>query len=108
MAFGNNYQSNLNFDNYQYRVEINPNVKFAIACYSVRSVLRLLGFRSQTNLKHTPGKQTIQFMIFESNKFVQAKFPPSVKRISNMYVYSEIVELSHVSYSQILIIGFFK
>ena len=59
LAFGINNKSNLNFDIYQYRVEINPNVQFAIACYSERSVLQLLGFGSQTNLKQTPGKRTI-------------------------------------------------
>ena len=31
LAFCNNNKSNLNFDIYQYRVEINPNVKFANA-----------------------------------------------------------------------------
>ena len=106
MAFGNNNKSNLNFDIYQYRVEINPNVKFAIACYSERSVLQLLGFGSQTNVKQTPGKRTIEFMIFEPNTYVQAKFPPSLKRISNMYVYSDIVELSLVGISQVPIMVF--
>ena len=54
LSFGNNNKSNLNFDIYQYLVEINPNVKFAIACYSERSMLQLLGFGSQTNVKQTP------------------------------------------------------
>ena len=107
MVFGNNNKSNLNFDIYQYRVEINPNVKFAIACYSERSVLQQLGFGTQTNVKQTPGKRTIEFMILEPNNYVQAKFPPSLKRISNMYVYSiNIVELSHVGNSQIPIMEF--
>ena len=33
---------NLKMDPYQYRVEINPNVNFAIACYAERSILQLL------------------------------------------------------------------
>ena len=45
-------------------------------------------------------------MIFEYNKYVQAKFPPSLKRISNMYVFLDIVELSNVGNSHILIMGF--
>ena len=96
MAFSNNNTSNLNFDIYQYRVEINPNLKFAIACYSEQSVLQLLGFGSQTNVKQTPGKRTIEFMIFEPNTYLQAKFLLSLKRISIMYVYSDIVKPSHV------------
>ena len=35
---------NLNIDPYQYRVEINPNEHFAIACYTESSILQLLGF----------------------------------------------------------------
>ena len=91
LACGMNNKRNLNIDIYQFRVEINPTVKFAIACYSERSVLQFLGFGSQTNVKQTPRKRTIEFMIFEPNTYVQAKFPPSLKRISNMYVYSNIV-----------------
>ena len=33
---------NLNIDPYQYRVEINSNKQFAIACYAERSILQLL------------------------------------------------------------------
>ena len=106
MAFGNNNKSNLNFDIYQYRVEINPNVKFAIACYSERSVLQLLGLGSQTNVKQTPGNRPIEFMIFEPNTYVQTKFPPSLKRISNMYVCPDIVDRSHLGNSQIPIMRF--
>ena len=36
---------NLNVNSYQYLVEINPNVTFAIACYADRSILKLLGYR---------------------------------------------------------------
>ena len=46
-------------------------------------------------------------MIFEPNTYVQAKFPSSLKRISNMYLYSDIVELAHFGNSQIPIIGLF-
>ena len=37
---------NLSMDLYQYRVEINLNMNFAIACYAERSILKLLGFGS--------------------------------------------------------------
>ena len=39
---------NLKIDSYQYRVEINPNEQFAIACDADRSILQLLGFGSQS------------------------------------------------------------
>ena len=44
-------------------------------------------------------------MVFDANMYVQAKFPPSIQRISNIYVYSNIVELSPVGNSQVLIMG---
>ena len=97
---------NLKLDSYQYRVEINPNEQFAIACYLDRSILQLLGFGSQSIVQKTSGKRTFEFMIFDSNKYIQAKLPPSIKKISNMYVYSDNVELSLVNNSQVQIMGF--
>ena len=97
---------NLKIDSYQYRVEINPNKHFAIGCYAERSILLLLWFGSQSIVQKTLGKQTFEFIIFDSNKYIQAKLPPSIKRISNMYVYSDIVELSPVGNSQVPIMGF--
>ena len=97
---------NLKIDSYQYRAEINPNEQFAIACYADRSILQLLGLRSQSIVQKTQGKRTFEFMLFDSNKYIQTRLPPSIKRISNMYVYSDIVELSPVGNSKVLIIGF--
>ena len=45
-------------------------------------------------------------MIFVQNKFILAELPPLIKRISNMYVYSDIVVLSPISNSQVPIISF--
>ena len=67
---------NLKIDSYQYRVEINPNEQFAIACYADCSILQLLGFGSQSIVQKTPRNQTFELIIFESNKYIQAKLPP--------------------------------
>ena len=40
-----------------------------------------------------------EFMRFDQIKYIQTKLPPSINRISNMYVYSHIVELSLVANS---------
>ena len=45
-------------------------------------------------------------MVFGANMYVQENLPPSIQRISNMYVYSDIVELSPVGNSQVPIMGF--
>ena len=90
----------------QYRVEFTSNVNFAIACYAETSVLQLLGFGLQSSVKEIPGKRSVEFIIFNENKWTQAKLPPSLKRITNMYVYSDIFELSSVNNSQVPIMGF--
>ena len=61
-AFGNTDKSNLNFDNHQCRVKINPNVQFVIVCYSEQSILTLLGFGSQPKVT-TQGQIMIKFDI---------------------------------------------
>ena len=44
-------------------------------------------------------------MVFGANMYVQAIMPPSIQRISNIYVYSEIVKLSPVGNSEVPIMG---
>ena len=105
MVFSNK-NINLRMDQYQYRVEINPNVTFAIACYAEHSILKLLGFGSQSTVIKTPQKRAVEYMVFGANMYVQAKLPSSIQRISNMYVYSNIVELSPVGNSPVPIMGF--
>ena len=92
-------------DPYQYRVEINPNVTFAIASYATHSILKLLGFGSQSTVIEIPQKRAVEYMVFGANMYVQAKLLPSIQRISNMYVYSVIVELAPVGNSQVPIMG---
>ena len=95
-------------DPHQYRVEINPNVNCAIASYAEHSILKLLGFGSQSPVIETSQKRAAEYMVFGANMYVLAKLPQSIKQISNMYVYSDIVELSPVSNSQVPIIGFLQ
>ena len=66
---------NMQIDSNQYRVDINPNEQFAIACYAKRSILQLIAFGSQSIVHKTQGKRTSEFMIFDSNKYIQAKLP---------------------------------
>ena len=87
----NNKIINLKINPYQYRVEINPNVKFAIACNAEHSTLKLLGFKSQSTVIQTPKKRAVKYTVFNLNVSVQAKLPPSIKRMSNMFVYSDNV-----------------
>ena len=91
----------------QNRVEINSNVTFAIACYAEHSILKLLGFGSQSTVIETPQKRAVEYMLFGANMYVKKKLPPSIQRISNMCVYSDIVKLSSVGNSQVPIISFF-
>ena len=94
-------------DPYEYRVEINPNVNFAIACYAERSILKLLRYGSQSTVIETSQKRAVKYMVFGENMYVQAKLFFSIERISNIYVYSDIVELSPVVNSQVRIMSLF-
>ena len=93
-------------DPYQYRVEIKRNVTFAIACYAKHTILKLLGFISQSTVIETPQKRAVENMVFGANMYVQTKLPPSMHRISNIYLYSDIVKLYPVGNSQVPIMGF--
>ena len=75
MVFGNKTIT-LRMDPYQYRVEINPNVNFAIACDADRSILKLLGFGSQSTVIETSQKRAVEYMVFGKNMDVQPKLPP--------------------------------
>ena len=50
MGFDSNKFSSQKINLYQYRVEINPNVIFAIFCFAERSILKLLKFESQSKV----------------------------------------------------------
>ena len=63
---------------YQYRVEINPNVNVAIACYAKRAILKLIGFGSQSTVIETPQKRANEYIVFNANMYVQTKLPPSI------------------------------
>ena len=52
----NNKTINLKIIPYQYRVEKNPNETFMIACYANHSILKLLGFGSQSTTYVVPQK----------------------------------------------------
>ena len=91
----------------EYRVKINSNVAFAIACYAEISVLQLLGFWSQSTQLKIQGKRSVKFMIISQYRTIKADLPPSLEQIINIYVYSDIVELFRVNNSQVHIMGLF-
>ena len=51
---------NLKINQYQYRVEINPNETFMITCYADHSILKLLGFGSQSATFEFPQERTVE------------------------------------------------
>ena len=54
---------NVRMDPYEYRLEINSNVTFAIACYAERSILKLLGFGSHSTVIATSQKRAFEYML---------------------------------------------
>ena len=78
---------NLKIDSDQYRVEINSNKQFAMACYAKHFILQLLSFGSQSIVQKPIVKITFKFMITNSNKYIHTKLFPVINKISNMYVH---------------------
>ena len=50
---------NLKINPYQYHIEINPNVYFAIARYAKSSIFKLLRFKSQSSVIETSQKRNV-------------------------------------------------
>ena len=81
---------NLKIDLCFHRVEINPKT-IAIACNAKRSIIQVFGLGTQFFVQTPLGKQNFKFMIFGFIKYIQAKLFLSINRISNMYMYLDIV-----------------
>ena len=69
-------------------------------------MLQLLGFGSQSPQLEIQRKRSFDFIIITQYRTIQTDLPPSLKQITNMYVYSDIVELSPVGNSQVPSMGF--
>ena len=65
-------------DPYQYQVEINPNVTFAITTYAEHSILKLIGFKSQSTVIDTFQMRAVEYMVFGANMNVHANVPPLI------------------------------
>ena len=69
-------------------------------------MLQLLGLSKQTTTIVTPNKPTVEYIVFEANRPINADLTPQLKRLSSMFVYSDIVELSLVGDTQAASLGF--
>ena len=78
---------------------------YAIVCFSDNSVLQLLGLSKQTHTIATPGKPTVEYIVFEANSPIMSELTPQLKRLTCMFVYSDIVELSLVGDTQAALLG---
>lgn len=80
--------------------------KYAVAAYSDNTILHMLGLSKQTTKIVTPGKPEVEYIIMEANTAVTSELTPHVKRLSNMFVYSDIVDLSLVGDTQAALLGY--
>ena len=79
---------------------------YSIVSFTESSVLQLLGLSKQTTTIVTPGKPTVEYIVFEANRPIRADLTPQNKRLTGMIVYSDIVELSLVGDTQAALLGF--
>ena len=88
------------------KVKFEQDSKYAIATYTDNSVLKILGLSKQTKTIVTPGKPEVEYIILETDHSVTSELTPKLKRLTNMFVYSDIVELSLVGDTQAALLGY--
>ena len=80
--------------------------KFALACYANHSALQQFGLSKQTNTINNAGKPVVEYISFEPMRAVVSELTASIKRLTSMFVYSDIVEHSLVGDSQAALLGY--
>ena len=89
------------------RVRFRQKRKHVIATLTDNSVLHILGLDKQTTRVNVPGKPSVEYMVFDASETVISEQAPQLKRVTSILVYSDIVELSLVGDTQVLLLGFF-
>ena len=67
-------------------------------CFAECSFLQIMGFEKQSKIGSfiTDYKFNYDLMVFNENERVDELLPPLIKRITSMWVYTDIIEISAV------------
>ena len=99
-------ENNITYNENTHKVTFTQNTKYALAVYSHHSILQLLGLSKQTTTITYTGKKNVEYLILEPNKHITSQLTAHIKRLTSIFVYSDLVELSLVGDSQSALLGY--
>ena len=88
----------LEFNFNKQSVDLTSSVKFAFVCFAECSICQIMKFGKQSKIGSftTDHKFGYDLMMVNENERVDVLLPPLIKRITSMWVYTDIIELSAV------------
>lgn len=99
-------ESKISYNENTHKVTFTQTKTYVIAVYSNNALLQLLGLSKQTKMYETEGKPSLECLKLEENKPLTSELTALIKRLTSMFVYSDIVELSLVGDSQSALLGY--
>ena len=85
----------LKFNFNKQRVDLTSSVELAFVCFAECSILQIMVFGKHSKIGSftTDHKFCYDLIVFYENERVDALLPPVIKRITSMWVYTDIIEL---------------
>ena len=98
--------NNISYNENTHKVTFAQTSDYMIGADSNNSILQLLGLSKQTTPKVIDNKGPMEFIKLEANKPVVSELTSHIKRLTSIFVYSDVVELSLVGDSQSALLGY--
>lgn len=96
----------ISYNENTHKVTFTTTTDYALAAYADNSILQLLGLSKQTTTALSDNKVTLECIKLEANKRLVSELTAHIKRLTSIFVYSDIVELSLVGDSQSALLGY--
>ena len=96
----------ISYNENTHKVTFTQTTDYALAAYANNSILQLLGLSKQTTKAISDNKDPIELIKLEANKRLVSELTAHIKRLTSIFVYSDIVELSLVGDSQSALLGY--
>lgn len=97
---------NITYDENTHKVTFTQDKEYVLGVYYKDSILHLLGLSKQTTPVQYKGSTQYEYLKLEPNKVLVSKLNAHIKRLTSIFVYSDIVELSLVGDSQSALLGY--
>ena len=98
--------NNITYNENTHKVTFTQTTDYYMAAISKNSILQLLGLSKQTTTVPSEHLGPLDLIKFEANKPKVSEITAHIKRLTSIFVYSDIVELSLVGDSQSALLGY--